>query len=78
MGRTLQIKRGTTAKLAEYAGPFGEPTFDTDRGIIVIQNETAGGIPQGVITQADLDEQTAALGNEIWVNAQNIQQLKLT
>lgn len=60
----LQHFRGTTAQHAEYTGPIGELTIDTDKKAVVVQDgATAGGI-----TMAREDRQISA-GSGLKINS---------
>lgn len=46
MTARLQLRRGTTAEMDAFTGAEGEPTFDVDKGTVVVHDGvTLGGIP---------------------------------
>lgn len=53
MTARLQLRRGTTSEMDSFTGAEGEPTFDVDKGTIVVHD----GVTQGGITLARSDAQ---------------------
>lgn len=69
-------KRGTTEKVAAYAGPSGEIVIDLGKNTIAVQNGTAGGVPlaredRQLIAGAGLkvnDSNSATLASDITIS----------
>lgn len=74
MTARLQLRRGTTAEMDAFTGAEGEPTFDVDKGTVVVHDGvTLGGIPLARSDSQELDITTDDVpegsANLYWIEA---------
>jgi len=74
MTSRLQLRRGTTAEMDAFTGAIGEPTYDSEKGTIVVHDGvTEGGIPLARSDSQELDittdDVTEGTSNLYWIEA---------